>query len=97
MIKESVISITDCEIEELVEKTYPSIVEYSFVATQECGNDSEHRFEVKSIAPLPAYDAVTLESIKAGIVPTFSNYVIFQDLVNQAILEPGIYIVRVSW
>lgn len=102
MKTETVTTIEYGELEDLVKKTY-GIKDYEFVAVEECGNDSSHRFtptEKKELDPnnvLDKYDLETLEKIKAGNVPNYSNHVIFQDLVNCGVLEPGVYIVEVSW
>jgi hypothetical protein len=100
--KETVITIEYGELEDIVNKAY-SITDYEFVAVEECGNDSSHRFDVGEIKPfdpenvLDKYDLEKLEKVKAGKVPTYSNHIIFRDLVNRGILEPGTYIVEVSW
>lgn len=102
MQKECLTTIDYTEFDELVNSTY-GITEYEFVAVQECDNDSDHRFEVKEklvLDPnhaLDKYDIEQLELIKADKAPLYSNHVIFQDLVNRGILEPGIYLVEVSW
>jgi hypothetical protein len=103
MKKKTVIEIGYHEFEEIVAKAYglrPG--EYEFVFTQECGNDSSHEFEqeVEPFDPnnvLDKYDLEKLAKIKSGDIPQYTNHIIFRDLVNRGILEPGAYIVQVSW
>lgn len=99
MRKKTVIEIDYNELESIVRKHYGiDHNQYSFVATEECGNDTHHSFNVTGAAPLRDYDQETIDEIKAtGNVPEYSNLTIMQDLVNSGVLEPGEYLVDVSW
>jgi hypothetical protein len=104
MKKETVITMDYGELDEMVTKTYNfRRGDYEFIVVEECGNDSSHRFSVektKVLDPtnaLDKWDLEKLEKIKTGNVPSSSNHVIMQDLVNRGVLEPGIYIIEVSW
>jgi hypothetical protein len=101
MKTKTVIEIDYNEFEDIVRKTY-GLAErdsnaYSFVATEECGNDSTHEFVVDKIEKLDEWEIESIHKLIAGKCPTYCNDTIFQDLVNQGILQPGTYIVNVCW
>ena len=102
MKTEVITSMEYHELEDLVKATY-GIKDYEFVAVEECGNDSTHRFDIKEKKildpenPLDKCDLEKLEQIKADKVPTYSNYVILQDLVNRGVLAPAVFLIEVSW
>lgn len=86
---ETIHSIDYDNLEEFVQEVYGAY-DYSFVATQECGNDSTHRFKINSKEEGKNY----LPSDRSNIS---SNYVLFKCLVFDGYLEPGIYVVNVCW
>jgi hypothetical protein len=93
-----IIEIDYSELEEIVTRYYnlPKNF-YEFVAVQECGNDSDHSFSVTKIEPLSKYDQQAIDDLRKGILPVYCNYIIFQDLVNNSVLAPCEYLVKVSW
>ncbi len=99
---EVVVTISDRDLEQLVRTVY-GIANYSFHAVEECGNDTIHRFDVRTKTlydPAKVEDAHTLAllaKVNAGAVPTGANYVILQDLVNRGVLKPGMYLIEVFW
>lgn len=97
MKTETVTTIDYHEFETLVKKTYPGAKQYSFVATEECGNDSVHQFTIDGLEPLQDYDAKQIEKLETGEHIPYANYTIFQDLVNKEVLQPGSYLVEVCW
>lgn len=97
-----VIEIDYYELEGIVNKHYNLALDkygrgYSFVATEECGNDSSHSFNVEGAEPLDKYDLGKIEELRAGQHPTYCNQAIIQDLVNNGALAPGEYLVQVCW
>lgn len=97
MKKVSVIEIEYHELEEIVKRVYGA-TKYSFVATEECGNDSNHTFEVNEKEPLDEFETEDIaEFIEKKGLKTYVNYTLFKDLVNRGELEPGQYLVNVCW
>lgn len=76
------------EVEALVCKEYGhcGLDEYSFVATEECGNDEVFLFTVRDTG-------VVLDPLTKGS----GNYEIMEHLCVDGHLAPGKYLVRVSW
>lgn len=70
---------------------------YEFVAVQECGNDSSHTFYIPKAEPLSKWDQKSIEELKLGKHPCYCNHAILQDLVNNGVLAPGEYLIKVSW
>jgi hypothetical protein len=82
-----------CTLEKLIEEEYGK--EYSFAASEECVNDSEHEFEVR---------AEPLDKWQAGAIIDFKRHggncsarALMQDMVNRKVMEPGRYLISVSW
>jgi hypothetical protein len=85
------------EFEEIVKRVYGA-TKYSFVATEECGNDSSHTFEVTEKEPLDEWDTKSIaEFIEKKGFKKYVNYTLFKDLVNRGELAPGQYLVNVCW
>lgn len=76
------------DFEEFVKKIYPELKDYSFVETQECGNDSVHRFH--------AADGDWDEYAEKDW-PKVRNYTLFSKLVLDGHLQEGVYVVDVCW
>lgn len=97
MKKRTYIEMDDREFDTIVKKAY-GLTDYSFGETEECGNDSQHSFSVSKKEPLGDYRRQTIKDIEnTKYVPLYCNSDIFQDLVNKDILEPGEYLIKVSW
>lgn len=97
MKKKLMIEMDYDEFENIVTNQY-KVNDYSFVATEECGNDSDHTFSVSGIEPLDKYETEKLlEFIEKNGGTCYVNHTLFQDLVNKGVLEPGEYIVKVCW
>jgi len=99
-----VIEIDYNELEDIVNKHYGLRAKdpygnglYSFVATEECGNDSDHSFSVPKAEPLDEYDQKKIKRLRGTGHSRYSNYAILQDLVNNGVLAPGEYLVKVCW
>lgn len=95
MKREVYITMDYYELEELVKKTY-EIKNYSFIATEECGNDSTHSFNVERKS-LRDFEQEYIDEMKSGNPITCSNYAILNDLCNKEVLEPGNYLIEVCW
>ncbi len=97
MIKKTIIHCDYDEIESLASKVF-GCKDYSFVAVEECENDSSHEFEVEPLIEeyKKLYNNEILQ-IKAGDVPTFHNFLLLNLLHEAGHLEAGDYVVSVSW
>jgi hypothetical protein len=83
------------ELEELARETY-GLTEYSFIATQECGNDSLHKFKVTD--DLTHESNADINSIRAGnYVPDYGSDLLLKVLCADGYIEAGDYIINVSW
>lgn len=96
----SVIELDYGDLEDLVNKVYggKDKEEYSFVATEECGNDSDHKFPNISAAPFKnEWDQKDADELRSGKFPCYRNYTLLKALCQDGHLEPGDYLVRVCW
>lgn len=101
MKKTTVIKMGYHELEALVHEKF-GFKEYEFACVEECGNDSSHSFDVDG--ELDKWDKETLDqwengnpSMKNKHFVHYSNGVILNALCFHEIIEPGEYIIRVSW
>lgn len=70
---------------------------YSFVATQECGNDCSFSFKVDD-EKMDEYDQEDWNKFKeTGGVPDYNNALLLQGLCIEGHIEPGEYLIEVSW
>lgn len=83
------------DFERFVKETYGQ--DYNFVASEECGNDSVHDFNVNDKEALDEYDQEKLDTFKTTGRYSFLNRTILQDLVNHDLIEPGNYLISVCW
>jgi hypothetical protein len=88
------VGYTDLEV--FVQAQYPGAREYSFVADQECGNDSDHTFSVEA-APLDAYDRGRVDEFAAGKHRSYLTGAILNDLCHRGLIPAGTYLVKVCW
>jgi hypothetical protein len=79
------------EIEALAEKHYGA-KGYSFVAVQECGNDSSHSFRVSN-----KMGKKEAEQIRKGKIPNYHNGDLLNCLCADGFIEAGDYVVKVCW
>jgi hypothetical protein len=94
MKKKTIIEIDYNELEDLV-REHLGFKKYSFVATEECSNDSSHEFDVDGI--LDKWDKLELEKWPKGKAPQYSNRVILNALCEAGHIEAGEYLVTVCW
>jgi hypothetical protein len=72
------------------------LCDYSFVATEECGNDSQHSFTVTD--DLTHESKADVNSIRAGnYVPDYGSGLLLKVLCADGYIEAGDYIINVSW
>lgn len=92
--KEIIISVNEHELNEFIKQVYRK--PYDFQECHECSNDSLRPFECNGKEELNKEELKAVEEFKAGASkPGFR--ILLQDLVNRDLLEPGQYIVFVSW
>jgi len=92
---ETVRSIAYSDFEKLVKKVY-KVKSYSFVATEECGNDSSHRFTATHDVDQWHKDEMK-EFIEEDGSVCYRNPNIFNDLVARLEIPAGEYCVNVCW
>jgi hypothetical protein len=89
--QKSYIEVDYKELEKFVHEVYPQFSEYSFVANEECGNDSQHSFRVDG--KISEYDKQMFENAKWGP----ANYILLNKLCEDGHISPGEYLIKVSW
>lgn len=93
--KEVMFSVDYHDLEEFIAKAY-KLKEWSFVADQECGNDSQHSFDVDK-----KLDEYELEEIKEFQEKKQQSQFMVGTLLNhccaRGLIEKGEYLVRVCW
>ena len=82
------------EFEQFVRQEYD--VELEFACNQESSNDVSYTFSVDN-KPLNNYDENKLSKFKAGEDPQFISHILLNDLCNRGVIEPGKYLIKVSW
>lgn len=94
----TVISVNYHDLEHLIREIYGITGDWSFVEDQECGNDSDHEFHVER-KPLAKYEEEQLANFiqSKGERESYMANTILDDLCNKQIIEPGNYLVQVSW
>ena len=92
---ETIHTIEYHDLEEFVKQVY-GVEDYEFVAIQECGNDSQHRFQVDGEIK-GKYDQERSDRIRKGQINTYENRALMNTLCADGYIEPGIYIVDVCW
>lgn len=74
------------------------VTDYSFVATEECGNDSIHDFTVKSD---PAIYEMNEEDVDKWLASDGRTWITNNDILNwlcvKGHIEAGTYLVSVCW
>jgi hypothetical protein len=97
-VRTETIHEVDCfNLEQFVKEQYPDAKPYSFVADQECGNDSVHRFRVSKESLLQDYDRRRVEDFAAGKRVSGITGALLDDLCRRGLIEPGTYVVSVCW
>jgi len=86
--------VSDTEFDEFVSEVYGH--NFEFVPTVECGNDSEHSYSAID-RELNQFDRRDLDKWINGEGYYVSVNSIFDDLARRKLIEPGNYLIRVSW
>ncbi len=95
MQKKTYIEMEYHELDELIQRTFGH--RYEVVAFEEWNNDSSHSWTFK-VEKLSEYDQKTLdEFIISGKIKNWRTYVLVQHMVNTGVLEPGNYLIEISW
>lgn len=83
------------ELERFVIALYPVLEGYSFVALEECSNDSKHAYNLTG--KLDRTDAAEWADVKSGVRELGNNRVLLEGLVADGDLAPGAYLIDVCW
>lgn len=70
---------------------------WSVVADQEAGNNSVLSFDVSKKEPLDEFDQADIEKFTGSGQGQYMTQNLLQDLVNQDLIEPGEYLIDISW
>ena len=96
MIKKTFIEMDYGELEDLIKKTYGHT--YEFVAEEELMNDVDKTYSLTAKTPLDEWEAKDMEEFKlTGKTKGWRTNTIMQDMINNDVLEPGEYLIHVSW
>lgn len=83
------------KLESFVRQIYKDL-DYDFVTTEECGNDSCHCFEVDGRIDL--WESCDIQAIREGEgVPMYSSGLLLNVLAADGYIPLGDYIVEVCW
>ncbi len=94
--KINIIEVDYNEVENLVMEKYPWATKYDFPCMQETSNDTSHTFDIDG--ELDEYDLKDWEELKKnnGYL-NYRNSLILNKLCADGHIEPGEYLVNVSW
>lgn len=82
------------DFQQFVRKVYPPLKKWEYVCAMECGNDTSHQFTVRPGARVDEKEWV--EGVTEYPVE-MSPYSVFDKLAEDGHIQPGKYIVKVSW
>jgi hypothetical protein len=82
------------DLEDFATKIY-NLKDYSFVAIEECGNDSSHDFVVSD--KINKHELKDVEEIKNGNVKEYRNRLLLDLLCKEGYIPPGNYTISVCW
>ncbi len=88
--KQVVFRASYAELEQLVKQVYPYIKDYEYICVEECGNDCSQQYNVTG-KPDDWYE----EKWNKGDVR--SNLYALERLAADGHIEPGLYVISVSW
>jgi len=95
VIKKQVIEMGSKELEELIKKTYGH--PYDYTAQEGLGNDMEQTYKIER-EPLNHWESEDIAVFKdKGQIEDCWTRTLLQDMVNNNVLEPGEYLIQVSW
>jgi len=93
--KKTVIEVDSNDVDILVNRVYPFLKGYEFIPAQEANNYSSYTFRVR--ADIKPRDLDEWEKLKVGMSWVYQNHLIFDMLCKDGHIEPGEYVVKVSW
>lgn len=93
--KETIITVSWKDLERFVNDEYPVLAGWSFIAAEQCSNDSTHRFYVAPTAE--KYEKEEWERELKSANPQPSAHVVLSKLCEDNHIKPGTYIIEVSW
>lgn len=92
MVEKKVYEVKYKDLEKFVEDIY-KVKNYSFPAVQDCGNDTDHAFEVDGV--LDGYQLEEINDVKSG--EHYNNYLLLNLLAHENHIPKGYYIISVCW
>lgn len=92
----TVYEVDSYDLEQFINEQYPAAKSYSFVASTECGNDSQHEYNVQGV-PLDKWSAEDVTSFSTGKRASCSLQDILNDLCNRDLIPAGTYLIKVCW
>lgn len=93
--KFEVISVDYFDLEELVKRVY-SQSEYSFVADEEMGNDSQKLYRDIN-GEVDEYDEEKVKNFRENGGYSYSSNAILNDLCRNKHIPPGNYLIDICW
>ena len=91
----TVIEVNAFDLDAFVKSIYGT-KSYSFIADNECGNDSVHTFTVVN-EQLEDYEQDELNEWKENDSGNYMTSILLQDLCINGHIQPGEYIISVCW
>lgn len=87
------------DLNEFITQAYGLTQPYEVVAEEEWGNDQSHTLlvEKRELDEDELEDIVTMEATKGKRIPSYTTSTLLDDLCNKGLIEPGEYLVRVTW
>ena len=89
-----IMTVDYSDLEDFVKQVYKA-EDYDFVATEECGNDSQHSFSIDG--KISKSDQKDADQIRQGIINSYQNYLLLNTLCADGYIEPGEYLIEVCW
>jgi hypothetical protein len=93
--KEVKIIVDYYDLEVLIDETYGS--NFELVAQEEANNDSSVTFTVEAKEPEYDWNKKELADFKANKTNDCSTRLILNDMCLRGIIEPGNYLINISW
>ena len=98
LVKKQIVQVDCFDLERFVKELYPEMRDWSFVATEECGNDVTITHKVTKDFDYDD-DEEAWESMKNGnwMANTHDNRVILVGLCRDGLIPAGDYNIKVCW
>lgn len=98
LVRKELIEITYQEVTRLVKENYSFMQDYNFPLLQECGNDTQHTFDVSGVLDsddCELWDRVATTRDSYHLL--YRNDLVLNKLCQDDLLPRGEYLVKVSW